>query len=98
MRVCHKRRELVLDPEELVYRIIVPLPFFTLDLALDEPIEHMGGKTLRRRLPIQRILAQLRQIALPPVEFMLLMRRRFVIEFPIVAGDTELLDQPEHGE
>ena len=47
---------------------------------------------------IQRILAQLRQIALPPVEFAFLMFRRFVVQLSIMTGDAELLDQTEHGE
>jgi hypothetical protein len=37
-------------------------------------------------LAIDRILAKLGQIALPPVEFALLMRRRFVVELPIMIG------------
>jgi hypothetical protein len=47
-------------------------------------------------LAIERILAKLGQVALPPVEFALLMRRRFVVEFSVVTGDPELLDQAEH--
>src|SRR5438034_10090773 len=38
---------------------------------------------------------KLRQVALPPVEFALLMRRRFIVEFSIVTGDTKLLDETE---
>ena len=49
-------------------------------------------------MPIERVLAKLRQIALPPVKFLLLMLWRFVVELPIVAGDTELLDQSKRGE
>ena len=58
----------------------------------------MRGKPLRQRLSIERVLAKLRQVAFPPVEFMLLARRRLVVELSIVAGNAELLDQTEHGE
>ena len=58
----------------------------------------MRGKPLRQRLSIERVLAKLRQVALPPVEFTLLVRRQLVVELSIVSGNTELLDQTEHGE
>ena len=38
---------------------------------------------------------KLRQVALPLVEFALLMRRRFIVEFSTVTGDTKLLDEAE---
>jgi len=57
MRVCHERRKLVLHPEELIDWIIVPLPFFALDLHLQKPLQHARGKPLRTRLPIEWILA-----------------------------------------
>ena len=98
MRVRHERRELVLHAEELVDRIIVPLPFLAFDLPFEEPFEHVRGKFLRRRLPIQRIFAQFREILFPAVDNFLLMRRRFVAEFAVVAGDAELLDQSERRE
>src|SRR6266481_1219895 len=44
MGVGHERGILVLDAEELIDRIIVPLPLFAFDLVLDKPIEHVGGK------------------------------------------------------
>ena len=74
MRVCHERRKLVLHAEELIDWIIVPLPLFAFDLHLQKPVEHMRGKLLGRRLAIERVLAKLCQIALPPVKFLLLMR------------------------
>jgi hypothetical protein len=75
VRVCHKRGELILHAEELVNRIGMPLPFLSLDLDLQKPIQNVCGKFLRRRLPIERVLAKLRQVAFPPVKFPLLMRR-----------------------
>ena len=73
----------------------MPLPFLAFGLYFQKPVQHARGKLLRRRLAINRILAELGQIALPSVEFALLMRRRFVVEFPVVTGDPELLDQAE---
>src|SRR5207249_5119436 len=98
VRVCHERWKLVLHTEELIDWIIVPLPLFAFDLHLQKPLEHMRGKLLGRRLAIERILAKLRQIALPPVKFLLLMRWRFVVELAVVAGDSALLDQAKRGE
>ena len=88
---------MVLDAEELVHRIIVPLIFFALDLALEEPLQHMGGKTLRGRLSIQRIAAQIGQIAFPPLEDLLLMRGRFIAEFPVMTRKSELFDESKRG-
>ena len=51
MSVRHERWKLVLHAKELVYRIIVPLELFALDLSLKEPVENMGGKALRWRRP-----------------------------------------------
>ena len=76
----------------------MPLPLLAFGLYLQKPIEHMRRKLLRRRLAIERILVKLRQIALPPVEFALLMRGRFVVELSIVTCDPELLHQTERGE
>ena len=98
MRIRHERRKLVLYPEELINWIIMPLPFLAFGLYLQKPIEHVRRKLLRRRLAIERILAKLRQIALPSVEFTLLMRRRFVVEFSIVTCDPELFHQTKRGE
>ena len=50
VHIGHERRELVLDTEKLVNRIIVELPLLAIDLVLKEPLEHMGGQLLRRRL------------------------------------------------
>ncbi len=55
----------------------------------------MGGKSLRRRLLIQRIFVQLLEIFLPAVDLHLLMGRRFVAQLAVVTGKTELLDQSE---
>src|SRR5665811_909828 len=82
----------------MIYRIIVKLPFLALDLAFQKPIQHVRGKTLRRRLSIQRILTQLRQVFLPAVELGLLMRGRFIAQFPIVTRYPELLDESERRE
>jgi hypothetical protein len=49
-------------------------------------------------LAIERILAKLRQIVLPPVGFALLMRGRFVVELSVMTGDAELFHQTESGE
>ena len=98
MRIRHERRKLVLHAEELINGIIVPLPLLAFGLYLQKPIQHARGKLLRRRLAIDRILAKLGQVALPPVEFALLMRRRFVVELSVVTGDAELLDQTERRE
>lgn len=76
----------------------MPLPFLAFGLYLQKPIQHARGKLLRRRLAIDRILAKLGQVALPPLEFTLLMRRRFVVEFSVVPCDPELLDQAKRGE
>ena len=98
VRIRHERRKLVLDSEELINGIIMPLPLLAFGLYLQKPIEHMRRKLLRRRLAIGRIFAKLRQIALPPVEFASLMRGRFVVELSIVTCDPELLHQTERGE
>ena len=74
MRVGHERREFILDAEELVHRIVVPLIFFSLDLAREEPIEDVSGKPLRWRLPIERVGVQVREILANPIENTLLMR------------------------
>ena len=42
--------------------------------------------------------AQLREVLLRPLELLLLMRRRGVAQLAAVAGDSELLDQPERRE
>src|SRR5882724_11822305 len=76
----------------------MPLPFLTFGLCLQKPIEHVRRKLLRRRLAIEWILAKLRPIALPSVEFALLMRGRFVVELSIVTCDPELFHQTERGE
>jgi hypothetical protein len=76
----------------------MPLPFLTFGLYLQKPIEHARRKLLRSRLAIERILVKLRQIALPPVGFALLMRGRFVVEFSIVPCNPELFHQTERGE
>ena len=56
MGVGHERRELVLHPEELVHRVVVPLKFFALDLDREEPLEHLRGKALRGVLARERVL------------------------------------------
>ena len=48
MGVGHERGILVLDAEELIDRIIVPLPLLAFDLVLQKPVQHMGRKFLRR--------------------------------------------------
>ena len=58
MCIRHERGEFVLNAEELVYRVVVPLKFLALDFALKEPLENVSGKPLRWRLPIERVLAQ----------------------------------------
>ena len=73
----------------------MPLPLFAFGLYSQKPIQHACGKLLRRRLAIERILVKLGQVALPPVEFALLMRGSFVVEFPVMTGNAELLDQTE---
>jgi hypothetical protein len=98
VRARHERGKLVLHSEKLIDWIIVPLPFLTFGLYLQKPIQHVRGKLLRRRLAIDWILAKLGQVALPPLEFTLLMRRRFVVELSIVTCDPELLHQTERGE
>src|SRR6202795_4520831 len=57
----------------------------------------MGGKALRGRLSIQRISAQIGQIAFPSLEDLLLMRGRFIAEFPIMTRKSELFDQSKRG-
>ena len=91
MLVCQKRWELVLNPEELVYRIVVPLPFLAFHLIGQEPIQDAGRQPLRGRLAFHGVLVQLSQIPFPAFNYLLLMRRRFVIELRIVAGNAELL-------
>ena len=98
MGVRHERWKLVLRAVKLIDRIIVELPFLSFHLIRDIPIEDMGGELLRRRLPIQRVFVQLLEILFPPVDNRLLMRRRRVVEFPVVTGDPELFDQAEGGE
>ena len=88
-----KDGKLVLHPEELVDRVVVPLKALALDLALEEPVEHPGGKTLGRRLTIERIFAQLRQVLPHP-------RSAFPLDAPairrsagVMPSDAKLLDQ-----
>ena len=95
MRVCHERGEFALDAEELVYRIIVPLEFFPLDLLGQVPFENVSGERLRRVLFLQRIGAQVRQIFFRAIEKALLMRGRSVAEFRAVAGKPEAFDQAD---
>ena len=52
MSVGHERGILVLDAEELIDRIVVPLPLFAFDLVPEKPVQHMSGQFLRRRLSI----------------------------------------------
>ena len=98
VRIRHERGKLVLHPEELIDRVVMPLPFFALGLYLQKPIEHVRGKLLRAGLAIEWILAKLRQIALPALELALLLRRRFVVKFSVMAGDAELFHQTKRGE
>src|SRR5215471_17241706 len=93
MCIRHEGRKLVLHSEELINGVIMPLPLFAIGLYLQKPIQHARGKPLGSRLAIEGILAKLCQVALPSVEFALLMRGRFVVELPVMAGDTELLNQ-----
>jgi hypothetical protein len=97
MRVRHERGKLILHTEELVHGIVVPLPFFAFDLLTEKPIQHMGREPLGRRLPIERVFMQLRQIFFPSVNDLLLVRGRLVAQFPVVTSDTELFHQAERG-
>ena len=84
MRVRHEGRKLILHAEELVHRVVVPLPFFALGLHGQEPVEHRGGEPLRGVLFLQRIGVQLRDISAQPIEARLLMRGRRVAQFAVV--------------
>ena len=48
--------KLVLHAEELIHRVVIKFEALTLDLALQEPVEHMGREALRLRLAGERIL------------------------------------------
>src|ERR1700730_433434 len=57
----------------------------------------MGGKALRGRLSIQWISAQIGQIPFPSLEDPLLMRGRFIAEFPVMTRKSELFDESKRG-
>jgi hypothetical protein len=96
MGVGHKFGKIVLDTVELVHRVIVPLPFFTLDLELEVPFQDVSGETLRSRLAFQWIFPELSEVLLVSFKFTLLMCGRFVVELAVVTGDAELLDNAKH--
>src|SRR4051794_30271865 len=97
MRVGHERRELVLDAEELIYRIVVPLVFFALDFAGHVPLENVSGELLRSVLLGQRVSAKIGKILFRAIEITLLMRGRRVAQLRVMAGDPETFDQSEGG-
>ena len=92
--IRHERREFVLDPEKLVYGIVVPLIFLALDFAVDVPLEDPGREPLRRRLPVERVGPQVRQVLLPPIEITLLMRGRNIAQFSVVASNPNCSTSP----
>ena len=96
--VRHEGREFVLDAEELVYRVVVELILFAFDLAAHVPLEDVSGELLGRVLFLERIGVKVFQVFPGPIEVALLMSRRHIAQFSVVAGDAEPFHEPERRE
>ena len=95
MGVRHERRKLVLHPEELVNRIIMPLPFLAFDLLLAKTSPARGWKVFAKAIadrPDTRAVGPdpFSSGRIPSADARAIRR-----QFPVMTGDTELLDQPE---